>query len=281
MVRALCPAHAGPHRAAAAAADSASLKSSVALRCSSSSGAPPTYRAQPAPSRSSRHGSAPARPGTISTVRQRHLRHGLSIARRSTTTPTASRRRARLHPGPWPIGFVKPPSDAHIRAAVGRGQGDAAAGTASGGGMKVGGKRCLVCDCEGTMPLDGAALARALGSAAEPVVHHQLCRRQIDAVGAAAAGGEALLIACTQEAPLFAETLGGGRPGAVLRQHPRARRLVRRRRPSDPEDRGAPRRGSRAGRPGDHRDAPCPRAAASCSATARWRWARPVSSPAG
>ena len=80
--------------------------------------------------------------------------------------------------------------------------------------MKVGGKRCLVCDCEGTMPLDGGALARALGSAVEPVVHHQLCRRQIDAVHAAAAGGEELLIGCTQEAPLLAETLGAAGPAA-------------------------------------------------------------------
>ena len=80
--------------------------------------------------------------------------------------------------------------------------------------MKVGGKRCLVCDCEGTMPLDGGALARALGAAGEPVVHHQLCRRQIDAVRAVAGGGEELLIGCTQEAPLFAETLGAAAPAA-------------------------------------------------------------------
>jgi ferredoxin len=36
-------------------------------------------------------------------------------------------------------------------------------------------------------------------------VHHQLCRAQLDRVREA--GGEPLLIACTQEAPLFAETL--------------------------------------------------------------------------
>ena len=82
--------------------------------------------------------------------------------------------------------------------------------------MKVGGKRCLVCDCEGTMPLDGGALARALGTAVEPVVHHQLCRRQIDAVRAVAGGGEELLIGCTQEAPLFAETLGAAAPAAAF-----------------------------------------------------------------
>ena len=73
--------------------------------------------------------------------------------------------------------------------------------------MKIGGRSCLVCDCEGTMPLDARALARALEGGAEPVVHHQLCRQQIASAGNAAATGEALLIACTQEAPLFAETL--------------------------------------------------------------------------
>jgi ferredoxin len=71
--------------------------------------------------------------------------------------------------------------------------------------MKIGGKRCLVCDCEGTMRLEPGALAQALSSVVEPVVHHQLCRAQLDRVPEA--GGEPLLIACTQEAPLFAETL--------------------------------------------------------------------------
>ena len=82
--------------------------------------------------------------------------------------------------------------------------------------MKVGGRQCLVCDCEGTMPLDAAALARALGTAAEPIVHHQLCRRQIDAVRAEAARGADLLIACTQEAPLFAETLAAAGASATF-----------------------------------------------------------------
>ncbi|MFZ1426991.1 MAG: 4Fe-4S binding protein [Geminicoccaceae bacterium] len=58
------------------------------------------------------------------------------------------------------------------------------------------------------MPLDGQALARALGSAVDPVVHQQLCRRQLSNIDAAAAAGEPLLIACTQEAALFAEALG-------------------------------------------------------------------------
>jgi ferredoxin len=52
------------------------------------------------------------------------------------------------------------------------------------------------------MPLDPAGLGRALGTG-EPALHHQLCRRQLDAVRAAA--GEPILIACTQEAPILGE----------------------------------------------------------------------------
>ena len=73
--------------------------------------------------------------------------------------------------------------------------------------MKVGGRRCLVCSCEGSMPVDAPALARALGSAVTPTVHHQLCRAELDRLRAAAAAGEPLLIGCTQEAPLFGEEL--------------------------------------------------------------------------
>jgi len=63
-----------------------------------------------------------------------------------------------------------------------------------------------VCNCEGTMPLDGKALGRACG-AAEPFVNSQLCRAQLDHFRKAAAGGASLLVACTQEAPLFGDVL--------------------------------------------------------------------------
>jgi ferredoxin len=71
--------------------------------------------------------------------------------------------------------------------------------------MKLQTKRVLVCNCEASMPLDARALGAALG-AEPPVVHTQLCRAQIEAFRRAAASGEPLLVACTQEAPLFAET---------------------------------------------------------------------------
>ncbi len=74
--------------------------------------------------------------------------------------------------------------------------------------MKIADRRCLVCDCEGTMRLDPRAIARALGAGAEPVIHTQLCRSQLDRYQAALATGEPLLVACTQEAPLFAEVAG-------------------------------------------------------------------------
>jgi ferredoxin len=72
--------------------------------------------------------------------------------------------------------------------------------------MEIGGKRVLVCDCEGTMPLDGAALGRACGAGAASV-HKALCRAQIAEVEKAGREAAPLLVACTQEAPLFLETL--------------------------------------------------------------------------
>ena len=66
--------------------------------------------------------------------------------------------------------------------------------------MIVGGRRCLLCDCEGTMRLDGRAVARALGGT-EPEVATQLCRAQLDRFRQALATREPLLVACTQEEP--------------------------------------------------------------------------------
>ena len=59
------------------------------------------------------------------------------------------------------------------------------------------------------MSLDGKALAAALGATTELPIHHELCRHQAGlfegALGEAAAGVESLVVACTQEAPLFTE----------------------------------------------------------------------------
>jgi ferredoxin len=63
----------------------------------------------------------------------------------------------------------------------------------------------LICNCNGTMPLDGKALARALKLGAVPTVHTELCRRHLASFETALKRGEDLVVACTQEAPLFSE----------------------------------------------------------------------------
>ena len=74
--------------------------------------------------------------------------------------------------------------------------------------MDVNGKKVLVCDCEGTMSLDARALERALqGGACAP--NTQLCRAQLANAESALKGKSPVLIACTQEAPLFLETRAG------------------------------------------------------------------------
>ena len=71
--------------------------------------------------------------------------------------------------------------------------------------MKLGGRRVLMCSCEGTMPLDPQAVAAALGVAPPASVFTQLCRAQVEAYRAAISDGEPLLVCCGQEAPLFGE----------------------------------------------------------------------------
>lgn len=71
--------------------------------------------------------------------------------------------------------------------------------------MKIENRSVLVCNCEGTMELDGKAIAKALGSGSEPVIHNHLCRAGIDGFQDTLKEGEPLLVACTQEAPLFRE----------------------------------------------------------------------------
>ncbi|CAA7626304.1 4Fe-4S binding protein [Magnetospirillum sp. SS-4] len=74
--------------------------------------------------------------------------------------------------------------------------------------MKIGGRRVLMCSCEGSMPLDVKALAKALGTEPPERVFTQLCRAQAAAYREALADGEPLLVCCGQEAPLFGELAG-------------------------------------------------------------------------
>lgn len=71
--------------------------------------------------------------------------------------------------------------------------------------MKYAGKTVLLCSCEGTMEIDAPRLGKALGCDDAGTIHNHLCRTQVDSYAAALETGEPLLIACTQEAPLFRE----------------------------------------------------------------------------
>jgi ferredoxin len=67
-------------------------------------------------------------------------------------------------------------------------------------------QKILICSCEDTMPLDGAPVERACRGT-EVLRGRQLCRAELDRIRAAAAG-QPMVIACTQEAPLFKEIAG-------------------------------------------------------------------------
>lgn len=65
--------------------------------------------------------------------------------------------------------------------------------------------KLLVCDCEGTIALDGAKLAKACGRKSPFPVNHHLCRVQLGNFETAIEEEGRVLVACTQEAPLFSE----------------------------------------------------------------------------
>jgi ferredoxin len=68
-------------------------------------------------------------------------------------------------------------------------------------------RKVLVCSCEDTMPLDADAIRRGCRGV-DVVTGRNFCRTELDRFRAAAAEGGDLTIACTQEAPLFTETVG-------------------------------------------------------------------------
>lgn len=70
--------------------------------------------------------------------------------------------------------------------------------------MSLEGKTLRLCSCNDTVALDARRLAAALGLGQPLVVHRALCRS--DAAAYRAALGDAqVIVACTQEAPLFGE----------------------------------------------------------------------------
>ena len=71
----------------------------------------------------------------------------------------------------------------------------------------------LICSCDDTMPLDGESVRRACRGA-DVIEGRQLCRAELERFRKAAASGEPLTVACTQETPLFneiADEIGGDR----------------------------------------------------------------------
>lgn len=78
--------------------------------------------------------------------------------------------------------------------------------------MKLKNRNLLVCDCERTMEIDGETLKGCVGGDGDLTVFSHLCRSQIEAYDRAVDSEAPLLVACTQEAPLFrdiAEEKGG------------------------------------------------------------------------
>jgi ferredoxin len=75
----------------------------------------------------------------------------------------------------------------------------------------------LICSCDDTMPLDGAAVRKVCRDSIV-VEGQQFCRAELERFRKAATGGDTI-VACTQEAPLFGdvaeEIAGGGAVGFV------------------------------------------------------------------
>ena len=71
--------------------------------------------------------------------------------------------------------------------------------------MKLNGYETLICNCERSMTLDGKKICKAAGGGQEPDVFSNLCRAEVGKFAEAVAGHAKVLVACTQEAPLFSE----------------------------------------------------------------------------
>ena len=69
--------------------------------------------------------------------------------------------------------------------------------------MSVRDKTIHLCSCNGTMPIDAHALARALELAGPLPLYTELCQKELTAFADHAQGD--VLVACTQEAHMFGE----------------------------------------------------------------------------
>jgi ferredoxin len=68
-------------------------------------------------------------------------------------------------------------------------------------------RNILICSCEDSMPLDGEAVRRVC-KGADVIEGRQLCRAELGHFRKIAGGGGPIVMACTQEAPLFDEAAG-------------------------------------------------------------------------
>ena len=96
--------------------------------------------------------------------------------------------------------------------------------------MKLNGKDVFVCSCEETMTIEADALGKALGGDGALKPARYLCRTELDRFVDDARKADHILVACTQEAPLFLDALeemGDDAPRCRIPQHPRKSRLVR------------------------------------------------------
>ena len=82
--------------------------------------------------------------------------------------------------------------------------------------MAIQDKTLKLCSCNKTIPLDAKALGAALKSGAAITVHTELCRKEAAQFQGALADAE-VLVACTQEAPLFSELAAEAESKAELR----------------------------------------------------------------
>ena len=74
--------------------------------------------------------------------------------------------------------------------------------------MRFGGRRCILCTCYGTQPIDAPAIGTALEAQGRPILVDRLCRDDLDVFEKTLESGEHLLVACEQEAALFQEIAG-------------------------------------------------------------------------
>jgi ferredoxin len=70
--------------------------------------------------------------------------------------------------------------------------------------MSLASKTLKLCSCNGTIPLDAKRLAGSLKTGQPVTVHRELCRKEAGAFQASLADPD-LIVACTQEAPLFSQ----------------------------------------------------------------------------